>query len=201
MKRLARLGSAVLFGLCLWLGGCEEQARQRSISISDTTKQYLNAIQLQDGLRMAELSVDQVGFDFTISASEAAAIGMGQVQTQRFYKQILQFEYSLGTEIINEDHAQIQAFVRAYPITTVLEECAVAKADEFAAIQKENMSDTEKNAKIADVFIAAFAEYEKTYQFEITFHLQRVDEVWLIENADAQEFIEQLFEQPIPENA
>lgn len=177
--------------------GCESEAPiQRVVSVSDTTKQFLNALRVQDGLTMAELTVSREGFDFTISESDAQAIGMGQVQAQRFYKQIWKFEYSLGSETVNEDHAQIKAYIHAYDIEAILNETVAANQEVFASIDEENISEEEKNAKVADILIQAFTSQEKTYQFEIIFHLQRIDGVWLIENEDALTFVNTLFTQP-----
>ncbi len=149
---------------------------------------------------MADLTVDQEGFDFTISEGDAQAIGMVQEQAMRFYKQILQFEYSLGAETVNEDHAQIKAYINAYDIDTILKETVSANQEAFASIYEENISEEEKNTKVADILIQAFTSRERTYQFEVTFHLQLIDGVWLIENEDAMTFMNTLFSQPKEED-
>ena len=45
------------------------------------------------------------------------------------------------------------------------------------------------------MIVDAFAKEAYSYQFDVTFHLQLIDQVWLIDNADEQVLFQSLFQQ------
>ena len=184
----------VLFLIC----GCshdEEQQEMPSVSVSDTITQYLNALIKQDGMTMAQLTVEHNGFDFTISEADAQELGMDLATAQKFYEQLLTFEYTLEMETVKGDQAEIVAHINTYDLEQVLSDIVEAHKEEFGEIYDMDIEETEKSQKIASMIVDAFAKEAYSYQFDVTFHLQLIDQVWLIDNADEQVLFQSLFQQ------
>ncbi len=184
--------------LCMLLTavGCQQQSEEEvkpQRSPSDTVKLYLDAIKAEDGLAMAQLTVDHSGMDFTISEAEAQGLGLDQANLQKLYAEILAFDYTIEQEIVHDHNAEISVNIQAYDINQVINDIVTKNEEAFGEINGEDADEKAKNQKIADIMIAEFAKAEKTSSFTVVFHLQLVDQTWLIQAEDASTLITQLF--------
>jgi len=189
------MGIFMFVAFCI-LAGCSDKSQQvPDVSANDTLKQYLHAMKEQDGLAMAEWSVDHTSFDFTVSDTDAQEIGLNKEIVQAFHQQLLTFTYASDPEKVADDRAEITIHVSAYDINQIVNDTVEEHKDEFGEINAEDISEEEKNSKIADILVKAFKDKDKTYTFTMTFHLRLVENVWLVENADALTFVDMLFQQ------
>ena len=75
----------------------------------------------------------------------------------------------------------------------MLKDIAAKKEERFQEINGDDMSEKEKNKKIADIIIAEFKNAKRTRQFDVVFHLQLTEDEWLIQPQDEAMLLEQLF--------
>lgn len=193
VRKLFVWGMALLL-IC----GCsqgEEISEAPALSVTETMTQYLNALKKQDGMSMAELTVEHSGFDFTISEADAQELGMDLATARKFYEQLLTFEYTMDKETVNGNQAEIVVHISTYDLDQVLADIVEAHKEEFGEIYDMDLTEDEKNQKIATIIVDAFSEEARSYQFDVTFHLQLIDQVWLIDNADEQALFQSLFQQ------
>lgn len=190
-----------IFGVCLllsiWLFGCQKEMEVKApeVGVSDTMKLYLSAIKEQDGLEMSKYTEQEHGLDFRIEEADAQALGMNIETAQDLYQYVLDFNYTLDPEAIQEQTASIVVHVSAYPIDETLNKAVEEHKEEFGEINGEDLNEEEKNNKIAAILVSSFANAEKTYTFDYTFHLTLVDQVWKIKEEDGEEFYQALFAQ------
>ena len=182
----------------LLLCGCtqgEEPIKTPSLSVTDTMKQYLDALIAQDGMTMANLTIEDSGFDFTITDADAQELGMDTDTARKLYKQLLTFNYKLEPETVNGDQAEILVHISTYDLNQVLTDIVEAHKEEFAEIYDQELEEEEKNQEIASIIVDAVAQESRSYNFDVTFHLQLIDQVWLIDNADEQSLFQAFFQQ------
>lgn len=194
IKQKLLIGGMLL--MSLW--GCsqgEESKESVKLSVTDTMKQYLDALNAQDGMTMASLTIANSGFDLTISEADAQELGMDMDTARKFYEQLLNFDYTLESETVKGDQAEIVAHISTYDMDQVLGDIVEAHKEEFAEIYDQDLEAEEKNQQIAAIIVDALAEEAYTYDFDVTFHLQLIDQVWLIDNADELKLLDALFEQ------
>lgn len=194
IKQKLLIGGMLL--MSLW--GCsqgEESKESVKLSVTDTMKQYLDALNVQDGMTMASLTIANSGFDLTISEADAQELDMDMDTARKFYEQLLNFDYTLESETMKGDQAEIVAHISTYDMDQVLGDIVEAHKEEFAEIYDQDLEAEEKNQQIAAIIVDALAEEAYTYDFDVTFHLQLIDQVWLIDNADELKLLDALFEQ------
>lgn len=190
-----------MFKVCLMLSIClcgcqkEPEVKAPEVSVSDTMKLYLSAIKEQDGLEMSRYTDQEHGLDFRIEEADAQALGMNIETAQELYSYVLDFHYTMDPETIQEQTASIVVHVSAYPINETLNNAVEEHKEEFGEINGEDLNEEEKNNKIASILVASFANAEKTYTFDYTFHLTLVDQVWKIKEEDGEGFYQALFTQ------
>lgn len=178
------------------LSGCAQESKvseQPKITAADTMTKYLDALIDQDGMTMADLSVEHSGYDLTFTEADAQKLGMDSATASKFYEQLLNFRYTLEPETVNGDQAEIVAHITTYDLNQVLSDVTEAHKEEFAEIYDQDIEAEAKNQEIAKIIVDAMAEAERTYQFDFTFHLQLVDQEWLIVNEDGKNLFKELF--------
>lgn len=193
---MKKKGILVVFLCMIFLTvGCQQQSEEGKPqrSINDTVKLYLDAIKAQDGFAMAELTTDHSGMDFTISEAEARSLGLDQANLQKLYTQILTFDYTIDQETVHDLNAEVSVKIQAYDINQVINDIVTKNAEAFGEINGEDIEEDAKKQKIADMMTAEFAKAEKTASFSAVFHLQLIDQTWLIHAEDAGTLIDKLF--------
>lgn len=178
----------------LILCGCETQHKvEPKYSPDEVIKLYLDAVTKQDGLTMAEYTLDHNGVDFTINEEDAKAWGLHQDSLKKLYAHLLDFNYTSEKAEIKDTNAEITIHIKGYDIQKVLSDIVAKKEESFQEINSDDLADAEKNQKIADIIIAEFKKAKRTFSFDIVFHLQLVEDEWLIEPQDEAMLLETLF--------
>lgn len=188
MKK-THLLSIVSILLCLF--GCAKS--EPMLSISDTVKLYLSALKQQDSKMMSTYMEQAKTYDFTIEQAEAEKIGIDKQVVQQFYQHIFDFSFTLDPEKLNEDGAEISAYIKTYHISPLLEEAVNKHKEEFKQINGEDIREEEKNEKIANILIQSFENAKKDRDFVFVFHLKIENREWKILQEDEDAFIKQLF--------
>lgn len=189
-KRFLPCMMLVLFLLC----SCKAQTEpQPQYSADEVIQRYLDAVKKQDGLTMAKYTLDHSGVDFTISAEEAKALGLSQDSMQKLYKHLLNFSYQSEQAIQKGSNTEIKVHITAYDFQEVLSDIVKEKKESFQKINGSDLSEKKKNQKIADMIITEFKNAERTYRFDIVFHLQLAENEWLIDPKDEAKLLEKLF--------
>lgn len=175
--------------LCLF--GCTHA--EPMVSVSDTVKLYLSALKKQDSKSMTAYMEQAKTYDFTIEQAEVEKIGVDKQIVQQFYEHIFDFSFTLDPEKLNENGAEISAYIKTYHIMPLLEEAVRKHKEEFKQINGEEISDEEKSDKIANIIIRSFEQAKKERDFVFVFHLKIENREWKILQEDEDAFIEQLF--------
>lgn len=188
----------ICFTACIMLSiitGCSGpvEKKEPERSVQDTLRYYLDAMKQQDGLAMAEVTLTEEGFDFSIQQEDMDALGLDLENAQKFYAYLLDFDYDLKEAEEQEKEASIGVSVSTYALRDVLNQAVEEHQEMFGEINGASISEEEKNKQIAEILISSFAEAEKTHSFEFTFHLKLINHVWKIQNDDELPFYEQLF--------
>lgn len=188
-----RILSIVILSM-LFICGCrsEEQVMPEQ-SPKAVLQLYLEAIKKQDGMVMADHTSDQSGVDFTISEEDAKVWGLNKDSMWKLYAQLLNFTYTCDEAVVNETKAEIKIHVQAYDLSEVLTDIVSKQEETFQAINGDDLSEADKNQKIADIIIEEFQNAERSKSFDTTMRLQLVDNKWLIESQDGEKLLEQLF--------
>lgn len=188
-----RILSIVILSM-LFICGCrsEEQVMPEQ-SPKAVLQLYLEAIKKQDGMVMADHTSDQSGVDFTISEEDAKVWGLNKDSMWKLYAQLLNFTYTCDEAVVNETKAEIKIHVQAYDLSEVLTDIVSKQEETFQAINGDDLSEADKNQKIADIIIEEFQNAERSKSFDMTMRLQLVDNKWLIESQDGEKLLEQLF--------
>ena len=189
-KRLLQCVMLTMLILCCCTGEKEIEVKHAP---GDVMQLYLEALKKQDGLTMAEYTLDHNGVDFSINDEDAKAWGLHKDSMRKLYEQPLNFNYTSDEAVISDSNAEITLHVQAYDIQKVLKDIAAKKEERFQEINGDDMSEKEKNKKIADIIIAEFKNAKRTRQFDVVFHLQLTEDEWLIQPQDEAMLLEQLF--------
>ena len=188
-----RILSIVMLSMLFICGCSSEEKAMPEQSPKEVLQLYLEAIKKQDGVTMADHTSDQSGVDFTISEEDAKAWGLNKESMQKLYAQLLNFTYTCDEAVINETKAEIKLHVKAYDLSEVLSDIVSKQEENFQAINGDDLSEADKNQKIADIIIEEFQKAERSKSFDMTMRLQLVDNKWLIESQDGAKLLEQLF--------
>lgn len=189
-KKLLQCVIVMMLILCGCTGEKEIEVKH---SPSEVIQLYLEAVKKQDGLTMAEYTLDHNGVDFSINEEDAKAWGLHQDSMQKLYEQLLNFSYTSDEAVISDTSAEITLHIQAYDIQKVLKSIVAKKEERFQEINGDDLSEKDKNKKIADIIIAEFKKAKQSFQFDIVFHLQLVENEWLIQPQDEAMLLEQLF--------
>lgn len=188
-----RILSIVILSI-LFICGCRSEEKVMPEQSPKAVLQlYLEAIKKQDGMVMADHTSDQSGVDFTISEEDAKVWGLNKDSMWKLYAQLLNFTYTCDEAVVNETKAEIKIHVQAYDLSEVLTDIVSKQEETFQAINGDDLSEADKNQKIADIIIEEFQNAERSKSFEMTMRLQLVDNKWLIESQDGEKLLEQLF--------
>lgn len=188
-----RILSIVILSM-LFICGCRSEEKVMPEQSPKAVLQlYLEAIKKQDGMVMADHTSDQSGVDFTISEEDAKVWGLNKDSMWKLYAQLLNFTYTCDEAVINETKAEIKIHVQAYDLSEVLTDIVSKQEETFQAINGDDLSEADKNQKIADIIIEEFQNAERSKSFDMTMRLQLADNKWLIESQDGEKLLEQLF--------
>ena len=188
-----RILSIVILSM-LFICGCRSEEKVMPEQSPKAVLQlYLEAIKKQDGMVMADHTSDQSGVDFTISEEDAKVWGLNKDSMWKLYAQLLNFTYTCDEAVVNETKAEIKIHVLAYDLSEVLTDIVSKQEETFQAINGDDLSEADKNQKIADIIIEEFQNAERSKSFDMTMRLQLVDNKWLIESQDGEKLLEQLF--------
>ena len=188
-----RILSIVILSM-LFICGCRSEEKVMPEQSPKAVLQlYLEAIKKQDGMVMADHTSDQSGVDFTISEEDAKVWGLNKDSMWKLYAQLLNFTYTCDEAVVNETKAEIKIHVQAYDLSEVLTDIVSKEEETFQAINGDDLSEADKNQKIADIIIEEFQNAERSKSFDMTMRLQLVDNKWLIESQDGEKLLEQLF--------
>ncbi|NBJ64415.1 hypothetical protein D5266_04355 [bacterium c-19] len=188
-----RILSIVILSM-LFICGCRSEEKVMPEQSPKAVLQlYLEAIKKQDGMVMADHTSDQSGVDFTISEEDAKVWGLNKDSMWKLYAQLLNFTYTCDEAVVNETKAEIKIHVQAYDLSEVLTDIVSKQEETFQAINGDDLSEADKNQKIADIIIEEFQNAERSKSFDMTMRLQLVDNKWLIESQDGEKLLEQLF--------
>ncbi len=188
-----RILSIVILSI-LFICGCRSEEKVMPEQSPKAVLQlYLEAIKKQDGMVMADHTSDQSGVDFTISEEDAKVWGLNKDSMWKLYAQLLNFTYTCDEAVVNETKAEIKIHVQAYDLSEVLTDIVSKQEETFQAINGDDLSEADKNQKIADIIIEEFQNAERSKSFDMTMRLQLVDNKWLIESQDGEKLLEQLF--------
>lgn len=188
-----RILSIVILSM-LFICGCRSEEKEMPEQSPKAVLQlYLEAIKKQDGMVMADHTSDQSGVDFTISEEDAKVWGLNKDSMWKLYAQLLNFTYTCDEAVVNETKAEIKIHVQAYDLSEVLTDIVSKQEETFQAINGDDLSEADKNQKIADIIIEEFQNAERSKSFDMTMRLQLVDNKWLIESQDGEKLLEQLF--------
>lgn len=188
-----RLLQCVMLTMLILCGCTGEKAVEVKHAPGDVIQLYLDAVKKQDGLTMAEYTLDHNGVDFSVSEEDAKAWGLHQESMRKLYKQLLNFNYTSDEAVISDTNAEVTVHVQAYDIQKVLKDIVAKKEERFQEINGDDLSEKEKNKKIADIIVGEFKNAKRTFQFDVVFHLQLVENEWLIQPQDEAMLLEQLF--------
>lgn len=178
----------------LFISGCHSEVQiEPKQSPKEVLQLYLEAVKKQDGLTMADYTLDHSGVDFTISEEEAKTWGLRSESMQKLYVQLLNFTYKSDEAVINEPKAEIKLYVQAYDVSKVLEDIVKKQEENFQEINGDDLSDADKNQKIADIIVEEFQNAERTKSFDLIVHLQLAENEWLIDPKDEAKLLEMLF--------
>ncbi len=188
-----RILSIVILSM-LFICGCRSEEKVMPEQSPKAVLQlYLEAIKKQDGMVIADHTSDQSGVDFTISEEDAKVWGLNKDSMWKLYAQLLNFTYTCDEAVVNETKAEIKIHVQAYDLSEVLTDIVSKQEETFQAINGDDLSEADKNQKIADIIIEEFQNAERSKSFDMTMRLQLVDNKWLIESQDGEKLLEQLF--------
>ena len=188
-----RILSIVMLSMLFICGCSSEEKVMPEQSPKEVLQLYLEAIKKQDGVTMADHTSDQSGVDFTISEEDAKVWGLNKDSMWKLYAQLLNFTYTCDEAVVNETKAEIKIHVQAYDLSEVLTDIVSKQEETFQAINGDDLSEADKNQKIADIIIEEFQNAERSKSFDMTMRLQLVDNKWLIESQDGEKLLEQLF--------
>ena len=188
-----RILSIVILSMLVICGCRSEEKVMPEQSPKAVLQLYLEAIKKQDGMVMADHTSDQSGVDFTISEEDAKVWGLNKDSMWKLYAQLLNFTYTCDEAVVNETKAEIKIHVQAYDLSEVLTDIVSKQEETFQAINGDDLSEADKNQKIADIIIEEFQNAERSKSFDMTMRLQLVDNKWLIESQDGEKLLEQLF--------
>lgn len=189
-KRFLQCAMLMLLILC----GCKSQTKPAPVHTPDEVMQlYLEAVKQQDGLTMAEYTIDHNGIDFSISDEEAKAMGLQKDIMQKLYDYLLNFTYTNDVAAIKDTTAEIKLHIKAYDIQKCLSDIVKKKEESFQEINGDDLSEADKNQKIADIIVNEFKNAKRTYKFDVVFHLQLVENEWLINSQDEAKLMDNLF--------
>ncbi len=188
-----RILSIVILSM-LFICGCRSEEKVMPEQSPKAVLQlYLEAIKKQDGMVIADHTSDQSGVDFTISEEDAKVWGLNKDSMWKLYAQLLNFTYTCDEAVVNETKAEIKIHVQAYDLSEALTDIVSKQEETFQAINGDDLSEADKNQKIADIIIEEFQNAERSKSFDMTMRLQLVDNKWLIESQDGEKLLEQLF--------
>ncbi len=188
-----RILSIVILSI-LFICGCRSEEKVMPEQSPKAVLQlYLEAIKKQDGMVIADHTSDQSGVDFTISEEDAKVWGLNKDSMWKLYAQLLNFTYTCDEAVVNETKAEIKIHVQAYDLSEALTDIVSKQEETFQAINGDDLSEADKNQKIADIIIEEFQNAERSKSFDMTMRLQLVDNKWLIESQDGEKLLEQLF--------
>lgn len=178
----------------LLISGCQSKvAAEPKQSPKEVLQLYLEAVKKQDGLAMADYTLDHSGVDFTISEEEAKTLGLRRESIKKLYAQLLNFTYKSDESSIYETKAEIKLHVQAYDISKVLADIVKKQEENFQEINGNDLSEADKNQKIADIIIEEFQHAERTKSFDLVVHLELVENQWLIDPKDEAKLLGMLF--------
>ena len=194
MPDMRKLILSIVILSMLFICGCRSEEKVMPEQSPKAVLQlYLEAIKKQDGMVMADHTSDQSGVDFTISEEDAKVWGLNKDSMWKLYAQLLNFTYTCDEAVVNETKAEIKIHVQAYDLSEVLTDIVSKQEETFQAINGDDLSEADKNQKIADIIIEEFQNAERSKSFDMTMRLQLVDNKWLIESQDGEKLLEQLF--------
>lgn len=181
MKKIViALVTAMVLAMGCLLVGCSEE------SPSDVTKTYLDALKSQDSDAYSKVYADGDANPLSQGFAGVDSSKMTDEQkkvTSEMTKKMLDFDYTIGEEQINDDKATVKVTVKTYKIGSALSKAI----DDYLpkALTKALSGKTDED-DMTDMLMGCFSDQlgklkDKDYEKTITFNLTNGDDGWTID--------------------
>ena len=173
-----------VFTAIFFLGGCSSAP-----SPTEVTDTFLQALKSQDGEAMATV---YSGVDLDIleaasesedeSSEESADTGLEAVYEDQMLPKMLDFDYEISNEQINDDKATVDVKFTTYRIgdaftaffSDYISQAFMLAFSDVSEEELDSLATTILSGKLADLT-------EKTYEKTVTISLTKVDDKWMVD--------------------
>ena len=186
MKKLVVLAAAM--ALCLnVLSGCSSAP-----SPTEVTDTFLNAVKSQD-METMQNNYAEGTFDFgQIASSEASEEGaqLSEEATNTLTSKLLEFDYEISNEQINENTATVDVSITTYPFGDAFSSFVSDYLSQGFAAALNGASDEEMGELGSSILTQKLNGMEKSYTGTATLSLTKVDDQWKVDTiADDSDFV------------
>ena len=110
--------------------------------------------------------------------------GFGEEATNALVDKVLEFDYKLGEEVIDEEagKATVETTITTYPFGDVFSTLMTKLFTEIFA--NPNMTDAQLDERMDALLIEGLKNVEKTYTNTIKINLELEDGVWVVQESD-----------------
>lgn len=182
MKKLfVALAAAMVLAMGCLMVGCSEE------SPSDVTKTYLDALKSQDSDAFSKASTD--GSANPLSQGSLMSVDTSKMTEKQkkvmdeMTEKMLDFDYAIGDEAINDDKATVKVKLTTYKIGDAL---SSAIEDYIPKAMAQALSGKTDEDAMTDLLMDCFSDQlsslkDKGYEKTITFNLTKGDDGWTID--------------------
>ena len=110
--------------------------------------------------------------------------GFGTEANKKLIEKILEFDYEVGEEVINEEKgtATVETTITTYPFGDILTKVMTNLISEVFA--NPNMSDDQLSARMDALLIDGLKDIKKTYKKTVKINLKLEDGQWVVQESD-----------------
>ena len=185
-----------VFTALFFLSGCSSTP-----SPTETTDIFLQALKAQDGEKMATL---YSGTDLDLleaaaesgeeSSEESTDTGLETVYEEQLLPKMLDFDYEISNEQINEDKATVDVKFTTYRIGDAFTAFFGDYISQAFMLAFSDVSDEELDSLDTTILSGKLADLtEKTYEKTVTLSLTKVDGKWMVDKIqDGDDIIDAL---------